>query len=185
MRVLELQKPRTTRDRLLPSVVAALGTLSILLLSAYAAGLRLNLSASIPIGLYHIVGDAANLRRGDVVLACLPREIATLAHARGYVPRGSGCSDAMAPIGKLVMALPGDTVVVTETGLNVNGAAVANSRRLERDGAGRHLEAQAAGKYMVAPRTLWLVGSSARSFDSRYFGAVGSASVLAQLKRGW
>src|SRR4051794_13163721 len=80
------------------------GALSMLALSSlsYVTGLRLNLTGSIPIGLYRVIGDASNLKRGDVVLACLPPFPADLAHSRGYVPRGSACAGALAPVGKIV-----------------------------------------------------------------------------------
>jgi len=162
-----------------------LGAVLGLLLGSHAAGMRLNLSGSIPIGLYQVVGDAKHLMRGETVLACVPSEVAALAHSRGYIPRGGGCSGSMAPVGKLVMALPGDTVTVAAVGLRVNGIPVANSMQLKRDGAGRPLPLQATGPYVVAPGTLWLIGSSGRSFDSRYFGAVQMTSVLARIKRLW
>lgn len=165
--------------------ICLLTAIAGLLLSSHAAGIRLNLSGSIPMGLYQVVGDAAHLTRGEMVLACLPSEVAALAHSRGYVPRGGGCSGSMAPVGKLVMALPGDTVTVTAVGLRVNNVPVANSTQLKRDGAGRSLPLQATGPHIVAPGTLWLIGSSGRSFDSRYFGAVQMTSVLARIERIW
>src|SRR6266702_3779142 len=50
------------------------------------AGLRLNLTGSLPVGLYVAAGAAPV--RGALVLVCLPPEVAAFARARGYVPNG-------------------------------------------------------------------------------------------------
>src|SRR5438034_3432539 len=88
------------------------GTSSLLLAAVvtWSAGLRVNLSASMPVGLYRVsTGPAV---RGVMVLACLPTDVAVFARSRGYVPSGS-CPGATAPIGKVVLAMVGDTVEVT------------------------------------------------------------------------
>lgn len=146
-------------------------------------GLRVNLTSSIPIGLYRRSANNSSLRRGDIVLVCLRTALAGFAHARGYVPRGGRCPGGTAPVGKLVLALAGDTVTADANGLRVNGTPVPASRALERDGAGRPLPHVAAGQYRVPTGALWVIGSSARSFDSRYFGSVDIGSVIARVQR--
>ena len=150
--------------------------------AASLLGLRVNLTGSIPVGMYHVVGDATELHRGDVVLACLPARVAALAHARGYIPGGGHCEGGTAPIGKLVMALPGDTVMVGPAGLAVNGATVQWSRPLDHDRAGRPLPHLSIGRSLVDARSIWLIGSSSYSFDSRYFGPIPRSNVLARVR---
>ena len=152
------------------------------LTAAGLLGLRVNLTGSIPVGMYHVVGDATDLHRGDVVLACLPARVAALAHTRGYIPGGGHCAGGTAPVGKLVMALPGDTVVVALSGLAVNGATVKWSRPLDHDRDGRPLPRLSIGRSLVDARSIWLIGSSSYSFDSRYFGPIPRSNVLVRVR---
>ena len=155
----------------------------ISLLVAGFAGIRLNLTGSIPLGLYQVAGSIHGLKRGDIVLACLPDSVAVFARSRGYLPGGGPCPGRSAPVGKVVMALPGDTVAVLPTGLSVNGAMVLRSRPLPRDRDGRALPRVPCRRSLVEPRTLWLIGSSKHSFDSRYFGPVPDTILIAQIRR--
>ncbi len=83
------------------------------------------------------------------------------------------------PVGKPVLALPGDTVVVTEAGLLLNGRPVANTRPLALDRRGRPLPQLQAGAHVVSAGELWIVSQYAPfSFDSRYFGPVERVHVL-------
>jgi conjugative transfer signal peptidase TraF len=149
---------------------------------AGALGIRVNLTGSIPVGIYQVMRDPAALKRGDIVLVCLPEASAHLAHARGYIPGGGSCAETTVPVGKIVMALPGDTVVVASTGLSVNGRGVAHSRSRDRDRNGRSLPRVESGQRVVAPGSLWLVGESSLSFDSRYIGPVPVANVISRVR---
>ncbi len=124
--------------------------------------------------------------RGAIVLACLPPEVAAFARERGYVPRGGACPGGGVPVGKPVLAIPGDTVTVTPNGILVNGAPVPNSQPLASDRQGRLLPRLAVGRYVVGPGELWVVSPYSRlSFDSRYFGAVEAAHVRASVRPLW
>jgi conjugative transfer signal peptidase TraF len=155
-----------------------------LLGGCWVAGLRLNLTASLPIGLY--LASRAALVRGALVVVCLPPGIGAFARARGYVPRGGPCPASAMPVGKKVLAVPGDTVTVTPGGLLVNGVPVPNSLPLPTDRNGRALPQLAHGRYVVGVGGLW-VGSpySRLSFDSRYFGAVEASRVRATVRPLW
>ena len=167
------------------TLVLCLAALITMIIGAGATGVRVNFTGSMPIGVYRRIAIASRIERGDVVLVCLTDSIAQFAHERGYVPRGGPCNAELAPIGKFVMAVPGDTVSVTPKGLFVNGVLLPHSRSMERDRRGRWLPRLAPGPHRVDPRTLWIIGSSDRSFDSRYIGAVASTSVLAQVQPLW
>src|SRR5712691_3856800 len=117
-----------------------------LLAAGRLAGLRLNLTGSLPVGLYVAAGAAPV--RGALVLVCLPPEVAAFARARGYVPHGGACPGGVVPIGKPVLAIAGDTVTVTRTGLLVNGTPVRSSQALTADRKGRPLPRLAAGRYL-------------------------------------
>lgn len=156
--------------------IALLGVATV----AYIAGVRMNLSGSIPPGLYQIAGGP--VARGAIVLVCLPPPTAAFARVRGYVPSGS-CADGSAPIGKTVAASHGDTVDVAPNGIAVNGHGLLNSRPLGVDSQNRPLRPFAPGRYVVGQDEVWLVSSySARSFDSRYFGPVKIARIVARVR---
>jgi type IV secretory pathway protease TraF len=82
-----------------PRAVWLLASSVTLLAAGRLAGLRLNLTESLPVGLYVAVGAAP--ARGALVLLCLPPEVAAFAKTRGYVPRGGACPGGIVPIGSL------------------------------------------------------------------------------------
>lgn len=160
-----------------------LGGLLAMFAVSWSAGLRINLTKSLPLGLYRIEHGAPT--RGALVLACLPPIIAAFAHKRGYVARGGRCSGGTVPIGKAVMAVPGDTVIVTAAGVQVNGEAVPNSRPLVRDRHGRPILAPPLGIHHVDEGQRWLFATSPRSFDSRYFGPISEQYILTVMRPVW
>src|SRR5712664_994711 len=135
-----------------PGLIAWLASPIVLLMIGCLAGLRLNLTGSLPVGLY--VTSASMPARGALVLACLPAKVAAFAHARGYVPRGGECPNGVAPIGKPVAAIAGDTIAVTPAGLFVNGVAVPNSRALATDRKGRPLSQVRVARCVVESGTI-------------------------------
>ena len=77
-----------------------------------------NTDSAAPAGVYRII--LGEPRRGDLVAACLPIEIAQHGLARGYQRTGSCPGDAE-PVGKIIGALPGDTVEVEAGWVSVPG----------------------------------------------------------------
>jgi conjugative transfer signal peptidase TraF len=146
---------------------------------ACASGLWVNVTQSLPIGVYRITGGP--IRRRSYVLACAPAWAAALAYERGYIWRGP-CPGGTAYLGKLVAAIAGDTVELDEGGLTVNRRPLPRSAPLLRDARGRVLP-QLRGRWIVPPGFAWLwAGWNARSFDSRYFGAVPLTGVRAVVR---
>src|SRR5256712_49367 len=161
------------------------GTIGLLLavVVTWFAGLRINLSGSMPIGLYRVSSEPA--ARGAIVLACLPMDVAVVARSRGYVPHGT-CPGATAPIGKVVLAMVGDSVEVTAEGLRVNGHPVQNTKPLPVDAAGRSLRRFPDGTYIVGRDEVWLYSPySKRSFDSRYFGPLHVSCIRRRVLPLW
>jgi conjugative transfer signal peptidase TraF len=162
--------------------LAPIGAALILGLSvaAYTFGFRLNLSASIPPGVYRVTKDP--VAKGSLVLVCLPPALSAFARSRDYVRAGS-CKDGNAPVGKVVAAAAGDTVDVTASGLMVNGGQLSNTRPLGNDGRGRALPHIESGRYIVRTGQIWLASSySTRSFDSRYFGPVPVDRIVSSVR---
>lgn len=149
------------------------------LAGGYLGGLRLNTSASMPLGLWRVNSASAPLRRGDIVTACLPETVVVRqAVRRGYLGPGV-CPGGYEPVIKPVAAAGGDVVTVGPAGVSVNGDFLKDTKQLRRDSAGRPLRGYPAGTYHLRVGQLFLLAPhNPRSFDSRYFGPVPVSSVL-------
>jgi conjugative transfer signal peptidase TraF len=140
------------------------------------AGFWINVTESLPIGVYRVVH--APVTRGAYVLACAPEWAGRLARERGYVWRGP-CPGGAAMLGKQVVAIAGDTVEVTDAGVMVNGKLLAKSAPLTRDTRGRTLPV-VRERLFVLPGSVWLGSQwNSRSYDSRYFGTADRNSIRA------
>lgn len=139
-----------------------------LVLSPAAFGIRFTYTDSLPMGLYRSVTGVPT--RGALVSICLPSELAGMAKERGY-GRPGRCPGGLAPLLKRVVAMPGDSVLVTDAVLTVNAVEIPNTARIRHDSQGRAIPMIETGIYRTGENELWLIANhSARSWDSRYFG---------------
>ena len=158
-------------------VLAALVSLGALL------GLRLNLTESLPRGVYRTVGEAP--RRGSIVVVCPPLDAAELARERGYLGPGS-CPGGVRGLGKIVLAIGGDVVAHRKEGIAVNWKPIVNSGTLARDSRRRVLPHHPWGDYVLKAHELWLFSPyRPNSYDSRYFGPVDASDVVSVLRPVW
>ena len=141
------------------------------------ADLRINTSPSLPVGIY-----VASSEDGALVEFCPLEPWAHLAATRGYRSAGT-CRDGASPLLKPVVARPGDTVVYSSNGIQVNGKLLRNSAPHREDSQGRILSPWPFGTYHVKFGTIWVASSySDRSFDSRYMGPIPTHTVRAHLR---
>lgn len=165
---------------LVAGLVAAIGARLVIA----QCGLWINVSPSIPIGLYRSE-SLRSIRHGAFVLVCLPDSLARFGRERGYLRRGECPGDA-SPVGKRVLALAGDTVCIDGEGIALNGVPIPGSAMLGIDWRGRPLPSLRRGRYLVAARMAWLLATySSRSWDSRYYGAIPVASIRSALQPIW
>jgi conjugative transfer signal peptidase TraF len=166
--------PLSTRATLFAGAAIAITTLSFL-----AMGLVINVTPSVPLGVYKLA-PLATLHRGEYVSLCPPDTTEfRMARQAGYVPKGP-CPGGYLPLMKPIAALPGDRIEVGVHGIAVNGGHIPLSRAFPRDGAGRALPHIAPGAYTVRPGEVWVVSHyNVRSFDSRYFGPIQIARLKA------
>ena len=143
--------------------------------AAWALGVRINTSPSMPRGVWWIA-PASEVRRGDAVAVCAPSAAANLGRERGYLGAG-GCGDGSAPLLKVAAAVAGDMVAVAANGLAVNGAVLADTAPVPHDAAGRELRVWPPGVYTVQSGSLWVTTPRANSWDSRYWGPVPAGAV--------
>lgn len=127
----------------------------------WLAGLRVNVTASLPLGLYRLCPDTPG--RGDYVSFCLEGEYAALALDRGYVGPGV-CPSGLRPLLKQVAGLSGD--VVKAAGLHI----------LEADSLNRPLTSALRDGRIPHGMALVLAPHGG-SYDGRYFGLVPVASL--------
>jgi conjugative transfer signal peptidase TraF len=153
------------------AVAALAGTL-------HFGDIRVNASASLPIGLYRITADQS----AELVEFCPAEPFGSLSANRAYRGKGN-CPDGAEPLMKPIVAIAGDTVTVSPAGVAVNEVLLHNSAPLELDTNHRPLRHWPFGKYRVVTGTVWVISSyNARSFDSRYFGPVATADIRWRLK---
>jgi conjugative transfer signal peptidase TraF len=174
------------RRRRTLAACAALASVLGGLAAAAAGGVRWNGSASMPRGLWMLAPADSAIRRGEIVAACPPDTIAVREAAlRGYIPAGR-CPDGLEPLLKTAAAVAGDMVMVTRSGVTVNGVPVDDTMPLDRDGTGRRLQPFPAGAHSVPPGQIWLLSShQPLGFDSRYFGPVPAANIRGVARPVW
>ena len=142
---------------------------------AARAGLRFNVDQSMPLGAYWFIPGP--VWRGAVVQACLPQKLADYAKSRGYLIDGT-CPTGVMPIVKVLAALPGDTVSVSDSAVSINGQPWPSSAIRSRDSVGRRVDLRLpSGRYTCPPNTVFLMGENPRSWDARYWGCVPRSSV--------
>ncbi len=138
-----------------------------------------NTDSAAPAGVYRVVGR--DVKRGELVAACLPIAVAQEGLARGYLRTG-GCVGDAEPVDKIAGAVPGDVVQIEPGWVAVNGKRFARSATAAYDSADRSLAHVAWGRRRVAAKEVWLFGfNDWRSWDSRYFGPVPLANVRGTL----
>jgi conjugative transfer signal peptidase TraF len=154
---------------------AVLGFL-IVCLVCFAAGLRVNTTKSIPVGIYRLTDDPVG--KGEYVIFCPPQTaLFDEARERGYIGAGF-CPGNYGYMMKRVLATENDRIVSTDEGVTVNGHLLPLSQPLEWDKAGRKMARYPFGDYKLRPSELLLMSDvSATSFDGRYFGPVKQSQI--------
>jgi conjugative transfer signal peptidase TraF len=149
---------------------------------AGAAGVRVNTTRSVPVGVYLPV-PAAVPSVGDYVFLCPPDTAAfQLARARGYVGAGP-CPGNYEHLFKVILAAKTDTVSVDADGVRVNGRLLPDSAPLDADTASRPLPAYRYGPAALADgKVLVMTTDNPRSFDARYFGPIDAAQIAAVVR---
>jgi conjugative transfer signal peptidase TraF len=134
---------------------------SILLGSVLGSCLTVNVTSSMPRGLYFL-DRSKPIERGTVVCLPVPPNIRPLVNDRHYLPPNFRLL-------KKVVALPGDQVCLDHHSYVVGGAPL--SVIADHDHLGRPLPAYSFCS-TVPPGSVFLIAHGDSSLDSRYFGPV-------------
>lgn len=157
---------------------SALILLLIFFSVSYVFALRINTSASMPIGIYRAVTQP--IEKGSLVEVCLPLSVAKFGKDRGYIGAGS-CADNTEPVLKQIAGVGGDMVQVTAAGVRINDQLLPHSDVLNHDEKLWPLISQIAKvTKKLNSDEVWLYGiGSKKSWDSRYYGAIKINSIRA------
>lgn len=150
-------------------------------LICYLAGLKINTTKSIPIGIYQLTD--APVGKGEYVIFCPPQTaLFDEARSRGYIGAGF-CPGNYGYMMKRVLATGNDRIVLTDEGLRINGSLLPLSKPLETDKAGRMMPRYSFNHYKLGKSELLLMSDvSETSFDGRYFGPVDAGQVRGVIK---
>ncbi len=154
------------------------------LLGMWVYGIRINMTRSLPLGLYLQTDDP----KAKLVVFCPAVGAMDESASRGYRGHsyGLGCLDGAPPLLKPVIATPGQNVTVTSKGIVVERRLLPNTAPLSFDAKHRPLRAWPPGDYVVEPGTLWVASTfHPGSYDSRYLGPIRREQVLYRLRPLW
>jgi conjugative transfer signal peptidase TraF len=160
----------------LTSGTAIVGSVFLVLgMVCSAAGVRINTSKSIPLGVYWLTERP--IEKGEYVLLCPPPgNVFDEAKQRGYFGAGF-CPGDYAFLMKKILAAKRDTVVLADDGVHVNGELLPFSTPLRADKHGRPLPVL-RGEYQLGDADLLLMTDvSPISFDSRYYGLINRSQI--------
>ncbi len=151
--------------------------LSVFILSgiAYAAGIRLNTTPSIPVGIYRLTDEPIVI--GAYVLFCpQPAPVFEMAKVRGYLGAGF-CPGGYGQMMKKILAVKDDAVAIGPDGVRVNGLLLPLSLPIKADGGGRPLPEYEASWVLGDSEVLVMSDSNRGSFDGRYFGSIQRSQI--------
>ena len=141
----------------------------------YVAGLRVNTTPSIPLGVYQLSNEP--LVKGAYVLFCPPpAPVFEMAKGRGYVGAGF-CPGGYGHLMKRLVAAKNDSVTINAEGVAVNGQRLPLSKPIKLDGGGRPLPHYAKSWVLDSTEVLAMSDNNSGSFDGRYFGPIQCAQI--------
>ena len=140
--------------------------LGVLVLTAVVSTrwVRLNLSPSVPVGLYRLTAVPAEVSRGTLVVLPVPAALQPV-------------WSSWVPLLKPVAGVPGDDVCRQGSTLVVAGV---DYGPVEREAQGRPLPALALGCQTIPAGRVFLASPVPKSLDGRYFGMTPIATLTAQ-----
>lgn len=147
-------------------------------------GFRINLTDSIPVGLYRIT-PMGDLKNAYVIFCPDHRPAFRLGLDRGYLDHSLYCG-GYGYLMKKVVAITGDILSVTDAGVFVNQVRIPFSGLKLKDGLNRPLPQWHATNYQLRKDELMtMTNQSEWSFDGRYYGLVHLSQIKGMLRPLW
>ncbi len=160
------------------------GCLIALVIVAIQAGVRINSTASYPVGVYLMTN--ARIAKGSLVIFCPTDNVAfRLARERGYIGAGF-CPGGYGYMIKKILAAKNDRVAMSAIGVSVNGVLLPNSKPMDKDLEGRPLSPIEADMGTLDDHSVLLMSDyNPKSFDARYFGLVDKSTIISAIRPVW
>ncbi|MEI2768760.1 MAG: conjugative transfer signal peptidase TraF [Nitrosomonas sp.] len=134
------------------------------------SGIYINTTPSLPVGFYKVVDKP--IVSGAYVAFCPPQNaVFDMARDRSYINPGN-CPGGYGFLLKRVFAQSGDTVLIDQKGISVNGEHLPNSAQLTADAEGHALPQYRLNVVLNDSEFLLLSDLNPQSFDARYFGLI-------------
>ena len=160
------------------------GCFTALVVAAILAGVRINTTASYPLGVYLMTN--APIEKGSLVIFCPANNAAFhLARERGYIGAGF-CPDGYGYMIKKILAAKSDRVEISAVGVSVNGKLLSNSKPMDNDSEGKALPHIEVNIDALDEHTVLLMSDyNPKSFDARYFGLVDKSNIISAIRPVW
>lgn len=160
---------KSGRKFVISATLVGVGTL---LIAGHLAGIKINTTKSIPVGIYRMVD--VPIKTGEYVLFCPPESaLFQEAKQRGYIGSGLMCPSQHGYMMKQVAAMEGDVISISQSGVLVNDELLPLTAQLTSDGRGNPLPTFILHDYELPEREVLLLSNvSETSFDGRYFGPI-------------
>ncbi|HAT9660781.1 TPA: conjugative transfer signal peptidase TraF [Legionella pneumophila] len=150
----------------------------------HSMGFRINLTESIPVGLYRITGTEP-LKNAYVIFCPDDRQSFRLAKNRGYIDHGLYCN-GYGYLMKKVVAVSSDILSVTNEGVYVNQMLIPYSKPKLQDGMNRTLPQWQVMNYQLQEDEIMTMTSQSEwSFDGRYYGLVQTRQIKGMITPIW
>lgn len=147
-----------------------IGILVISISLCYFLDIRVNLTDSMPKGIYQRIGGT--IKRGDIATSCLTSSIAKFGLERHYLRYG-WCATSIRPVMKWVYAIPGDMIERKNNQLWINNKKIPEIKWQYKDKKSRILPIFYPTPYQLKSNEYFLLSTHVpNSWDSRYFGPV-------------
>ncbi len=146
------------------TIVVAFGCL------LYFFGFRINLTASLPLGIWQIDKSFTQIEKGDYVWFKPTKEIADFGIERGYFEKNPKCENNSIPLLKIAYGLPGDTYSFHDDFVRINNQPIPNIKRRKKDTKNQLMPIIPNG--IVREKHLFVLTLHPHSYDSRYYGTI-------------
>ncbi|HCJ4394759.1 TPA: conjugative transfer signal peptidase TraF [Legionella pneumophila] len=150
----------------------------------HVLGFRINLTESIPVGLYRMT-QTNSLKNAYVIFCPDNRAAFRLAKDRGYIDHGLPCG-GYGYLMKKVVAVSGDVISATPHGVYVNQELLPYSKPKLKDGMNRTLPQWQVTHYPLRnDEVMTMTSQSEWSFDGRYYGLVYTGQIKGMITPIW
>ncbi len=139
--------------------------------------IRFNYTESMPVGFYQKI-HVAKIKDGDLAAVCLPNIIAIAGLKNHYLAKGS-CQNGSTPVLKKIIAMPGDTVLLTNQFIKVNKIFY-DAPTQTKDPQNHVVKKFISNSEYKHIHSYWLYGSNdpKYSWDSRYYGGINKSHII-------